>query len=480
MFRHTYHLTPPSGWMNDPNGFCFFNGKYHLFYQHNPFAPKWGKMYWGHATSDDLVVWEHHEIALKPDTFWENFLGCFSGSAVEFKNELNLLYTGFSLRGQFQLRAFSKDGYHYAKNKLPVIGPRDLPPGGGSLHFRDPKVFIKGNDFYCLLGGRFKDRKLKQKGSQISLYSSTDLNSWKFIGILLRDDVTEDGIFECPDYACIDGKDVLFASPMFYKNNNLHDFENLHPVVYIPGSLDHKKGIFLPDFSGNEKYFELDGGTDFYASQSMTSPDGRIILTAWMQMWKRTMPTAVEGWAGAMIFPRELTYENGSLLQNPVREIEKYRRNPVLIKNHTFEKSISFEGVKGSICDIEIKIDLLNSSVFGIKFFQGALDNLICASLQYDRNTNELTFDRSNTVVKIQSLHKKETQNSIRTTELFLNNNTLHLRILLDRSSIEIFAQNGLKTITSLVYNNDMDDGIEFFCDKSSRVIELYKYDIIV
>ena len=100
MYRHEYHLTPPSGWMNDPNGFCHFGGRYHLFYQHYPKAPRWGRMRWGHAVSDDLVRWERLPIALKPDGFWDCALGCFSGSAVVQDDGMRLFYTGVSPLGQ--------------------------------------------------------------------------------------------------------------------------------------------------------------------------------------------------------------------------------------------------------------------------------------------------------------------------------------------------------------------------------------------
>lgn len=118
-----YHFEPPRGWMNDPNGLIFYQGRYHAFYQHNPYAPKWDVMHWGHAVSEDLLHWEHLPMALVPDQPYEDDLGCFSGSAVEKDGRLYLFYTAVSHRfGQAQCVAWSDDGVHFTKYEgNPVI-----------------------------------------------------------------------------------------------------------------------------------------------------------------------------------------------------------------------------------------------------------------------------------------------------------------------------------------------------------------------
>ena len=121
--RLKYHFEPRTGWMNDPNGLIFYNGKYHAFFQHNPYKPVWGPMHWGHAVSDDLIHWEELEIALRPDMEYENTGGCFSGSAVEKDGVLYLFYTSVSEKlGQTQSVAISRDGVHFEKYEgNPVI-----------------------------------------------------------------------------------------------------------------------------------------------------------------------------------------------------------------------------------------------------------------------------------------------------------------------------------------------------------------------
>ena len=129
--RFAYHFEPTVGWMNDPNGLGYFGGQYHAFFQHNPYAPKWDTMHWGHATSTDLIHWNETDIALYPDREYEDKGGCFSGSAIEREGRLHLFYTSVSEDlGQTQSLAISKDGLHFEKYEgNPVIGgyPEDYP-----------------------------------------------------------------------------------------------------------------------------------------------------------------------------------------------------------------------------------------------------------------------------------------------------------------------------------------------------------------
>ncbi len=477
MYRHEYHLTPPSGWMNDPNGFCRFGGRYHLFYQHNPRAPRWGRMHWGHAVSDDLIRWERLPVAIGPDSFWDGALGCFSGSAVERGGELCLLYTGVSVLGQYQMLARSRDGVAFAKERRPVIGRRSLPPGGTGRAFRDPKVFERGGAYYCVVGGDWNARRVR--GTQVSLYRSDDLERWRYVGPLLRGVLPGGGVFECPDYARPSGKDVLFASPMRLPGNDDDEFENLHSTVYIPGALDAERGGFEPD-DGPGRYRELDGGADFYASQTLTEPDGRVVLVAWMQMWKRTMPTAAEGWAGAMTVPRELSYEGGRLVQRPVRELERYRTDTVETGSFIVDGTASVPGLRGNVCDIELTADLMGASEFGLRLFlaPGEGAGRPCATLRYDRRNASLILDRSRAAVRIASLDGAEAGCDVRTTRLELPGGLLRLRLLLDRSSLEAFADGGAVAMTSLVYAPDDHTGVELFSDAPVRVVELRRHAI--
>jgi beta-fructofuranosidase len=157
-FRLNYHLMAEYGWMNDPNGFIEYEGQYHLFYQHYPYASKWGPMHWGHAVSRDLIRWEYLPVALAPDEAYDSG-GCFSGSAIEKDGKLYLMYTGHVVIVpevdyiQTQAIAVSEDGVHFTKSPHnPVIGIEQIPEQSSKKDFRDPKVFERGGRYYVVLG----------------------------------------------------------------------------------------------------------------------------------------------------------------------------------------------------------------------------------------------------------------------------------------------------------------------------------------
>ena len=156
MKRQRLHLKAPDNWINDPNGFIYYKGYYHLFYQYFPYGPRWGTMHWGHAVSRDLVTWEHRGIALCP-TVWEDRNGCFSGSAIEEEGKLYLVYTGVRyevvnpedphtcLDEQFesaQLMIASEDGFHFDNEKGKEV---IIPPVTDKKH-RRPDAYERPED----------------------------------------------------------------------------------------------------------------------------------------------------------------------------------------------------------------------------------------------------------------------------------------------------------------------------------------------
>ena len=165
------HLKSPSNWINDPNGFIYYKGKYHLFYQHFPYAPVWGRMHWGHAVSDDLVTWEHKGIALYP-TKKNDRSGCFSGSAVEHDGKMHIFYTGINYREEdpenincalnygfiaSQMKIVSQDGYTFDNfnAKTTIINPLRDSTSGSESDTRDPKVWRGSDAWYMIVGSTY-------------------------------------------------------------------------------------------------------------------------------------------------------------------------------------------------------------------------------------------------------------------------------------------------------------------------------------
>ncbi|MDF2614970.1 MAG: hypothetical protein K0S71_2756 [Clostridia bacterium] len=463
--KPAYHFTGEIGWINDPNGFSCYKGEYHLFYQYHPYDNKWGPMHWGHAVTRDFIKWEHREIVLAPDQFYDHE-GCFSGTGLQAENMHVLMYTGNSyekpdsvgLSRQVQCLAVG-NGYTYIKlESNPVIGTHQIPHGCSLADFRDPKIWKKGNIYYAAVGSRHNDGS-----GQIILYQSDNLLEWKYVGTMLKSDNKIGRMWECPDVFELNEKDILLISPQEMKKEE-HRFHNEYGTIYMIGKLDYFRGEYICS-----SYDEIDYGLDFYAPQTLETPDGRRIMIAWMQLWERNIPSSHLGWAGAMTLPRELKLKADRLIQVPVKEIEKYRQNEVRYRNVKVQGISKFLGIKGRQIELQIDIDVKESKRFEIKLMKGkdAYTEVI-----YDTSLQILTFDRSNSKSGIDGLNR-------RTMPVNLYDNKVKLRIFIDRYSIEIFANEGEGTMSSTVYSNIEDDDIEMMSDQLI-LVDIVKWDLII
>lgn len=459
-FRHTYHAMPPVGWMNDPNGFCYAFGRYHVFFQFHPYDSVWGPMHWGHYASDDLIRWEWQGTALAPDTAYDAD-GCFSGSAIVKDGALYLMYTAVAGGKQTQALARSFDGVHFEKLGQVIAAP---PDDCSAADFRDPYLFEREGTFYCLVGSKHCDGD-----GTVLLYRSEDLFGWDFVGKTWKDGRTKNGIYECPAFAALDGTDALFLSPQFMECDGIQH-ENIFSNLYMLGSLDLRSGIFL-----KESEAEIDGGSDFYAAQTLGLSDGRTVMTAWMQMWDRGFPTAAHGWAGALILPRELTVKNGKLYQAPVREIEKYRTNSYRYAEAIIDGELRLNGIEGDKIELSFELEPKTCARAGVKLYCG---DGCETKISYDVAEKIAYIDRSRmgTFIKAASGEKDAV---LRRTHIGMKNGRLHFRIFLDVSSCEVFLGGGEKTLTGNVYSPGK--GIVFFSEGgTAHLFNVEKYDIAV
>lgn len=306
------HLKAPDNWVNDPNGFIYYKGYYHLFYQYFPYGPRWGTMHWGHAVSRDLVNWEHKGLALYPSRR-EDQNGCFSGSAVEYQGKLYLAYTGVRyeavnpedphtcLEDQFesaQLMISSEDGFHFdnENGKKVIIPPITDPAIGDRTHTRDPKVWKSGDHWYLVLGST-----VGEKYGEVLFYRSDDLHTWTYVDKAFKG--PEYGwMWECPDYFETKGGKVLILSAMgFLKNGEKEKNQSICFHVEFDQSSCR---IEIPD-----TYQFLDCGLDLYAPQTTLDAEGRRILSAWVRMPKVTD----EGWIGMFCTPRVVEVRDGHI-----------------------------------------------------------------------------------------------------------------------------------------------------------------------
>lgn len=463
-YRHTYHLMPPVGWMNDPNGFNFAFEKYHFFYQFHPYSSAWGPMHWGHYTSSDFIKWELQPTAIAPDSDYDKD-GCFSGTSIVKDGKLYLMYTSVYAGKQTQALARSVDGVRFVKSGE-VINSEQLPADFSRADFRDPKVFCHDGVYYAIMGSKASDGD-----GQLILYRSEDLYRWQYVGVVRKDSKTLRGIYECPDLTEIDGVDVLLSSPQGYATQDWR-YENVHSAIYVTGKLDTATGRFEIVYED-----EIDQGFDFYAPQTLKAADGRTIMTAWMQMWNRSMPTAQDGWAGAAILPRELSLKDGKLYQSPVREIENYRKNAVAVGETPIGEETTVKGVFGTKVELDFTLDLGTAQEVGINLFQGERNK---TQIYYSREKDRVIFDRSAMGTFI-THDSKEKDASVRSVQVSVKENRLTMRIFLDVSSCEVFLNGGERVMTGNVYSGIGDTGISFFArGGNAKIVRLNKYDVVV
>jgi beta-fructofuranosidase len=312
--RPQYHLLPTHNWMNDPNGPIFFRGRYHMFHQYNPQAAVWGNMNWAHATSPDMIHWQHEPIAISPTPGGPDQDGVFSGSAVLDNGKPTVLYTavappssdseatlrdGVHTWRETQCLAVAQDDNLHTWKKLsePVI---PAPPAGMAVTgFRDPCLWREGKDWMLILGSG-----VRHKGGAILLYTSLDLRHWTYLHPLVEgrpptdamaiNPVDAGDMWECPDFFPLANKHVLLISTM--------------------GKVRWKVGTYASRRFTPEKEGVVDWGA-YYAAKTMLDADGNRILWGWITETRPDSELIAAGWAGAMSLPRVLSVSSRNELQ---------------------------------------------------------------------------------------------------------------------------------------------------------------------
>lgn len=433
---HKIHIKAQNNWINDPNGFIYYKGKYHMFYQCFPYGPRWGRMHWGHAVSEDLVNWEDLGIALFPSK-WDDRNGCFSGSAIEHNGKMYLFYTGvryleedpedvnLCLDEQFvsaQMRMISEDGLHFnnIQNKKTVIPVIKDTLDGDPRHTRDPKVWREEDAWYMILGSTEDDKQGK-----VLFYRSEDLENWTYVNAASMD--KEFGwMWECPDYFEVNGSKVLQFSPMGIMKDGKRE-EN--QAVSMLVEFDRKNcSMKLP-----EEYQMFDYGLDLYAPQSTVDEAGRRVVIAWARMPK----TVDESWNGMFCVPRVVEVKNNHIY---------YRVHPNIQK--TYQKKIQ-----------EVSEAIENR--YRLVFEMNDGDVVDIGGYRIHRKGKRICTDRS-------SLYKEfpDFRTEFQTPEL---QEGYHVEVYVDPHLIEVFVNNGECVITNTVY------GLEKQIQKDAKMqVEIY------
>lgn len=302
--RPRYHFVPPANWLNDPNGLIYWQGEYHIFYQHNPYAASWGRIHWGHAVSTDLLHWRDLPIALTPTPGTYDADGCWSGCAVDNDGVPTLIYTGRRGEAESICLATSRDGLvtWEKDSQNPVI--TDPPPSLETVGFRDPFVWREDAGWRMVIGTGIAGR-----GGAVLLYRSADLHSWEYLGpLFIGDAIKPDKMWECPNLFPLGDKHLLIVTICGGTG-----------VRYFVGQYDGR--YFLPERQGL-----VDGGEHFFAPLTFQGPRGRRLLFGWLQEGRSVAEQLAAGWAGLLTLPRELSLTpEAGLASRPVTELAQLR-----------------------------------------------------------------------------------------------------------------------------------------------------------
>ena len=437
-WRPRLHLTPERGWINDPNGLCQLGGTYHFYYQFGSGWPQDETKWWGHATSTDLLTWDHREPAIAP-TIPEDRDGIWSGCSVATGGEDGLgqraYYTGHVVpEGAVPHSAWSQESYQVMVEgvgdgelggKRVLLGPSDYPPEV-CAHVRDPKVWREADGtWWMLLGTRLVRDETKEKDvGAVMLWRSPDGETWAFDHFVTPTERLG-YMWECPNLVRLEGADYLAVCPQGMPHEELR-WQNLWEAGYfaLPGRVQDTREVDASAF------VEWDHGFDFYAPQAFVDETGRTILVGWMGTFDSAYSSAPEGlaWCHCLTLPRELAVgEGGRLLQRPVRELDGRRTKAAeLLPGRPLE-------LDGMVADIVLE-DVRGTG--SLTLGDGERSDLL--ALSFDGSRLSLAFAGDAPDVALGRTHRTIACDGLR-----------DLRVVVDGSTVEAYANNGAEVFST-------------------------------
>jgi len=469
-YRPQIHFTPEKNWVNDPNGMVYYKGKYHLFFQHSPNSSVWSDISWGHATSNDLVHWERKPIAIYPDS-----LGLiFSGSAVVDKynssglgkngiTPLVAMYTSHDMKKEkagvidveSQSIAYSLDeGETWIKYQSnPVL------KNPGIRDFRDPKIIWHEQTKNWVVSIAAHD--------QISFYASSDLKNWEKLSDFGKTVGSHDGVWECPDLFPIEYEGKTFWVLIV----------NINPGGPNGGSATQ---YFVGDFNGKEFKCDfkqtkwMDYCPDEYAGVTWSNTGKRKIFIGWMSNWQYANIVPTEKFRNAFTIPRELGLKKINdeyyVTSTPVSELKKMEKKSIVINNLIINGSSDLTDKIGNMeVPSKFNVVLSNKNDFSIELANTLNEKVV---IGYSKDKNQFFLDRRNAGKN--DFHKNFA--SINYAPRLSSSNEISLSIYLDLASIEVFADNGLSVLTSVLFPNEKFSIINF---TSSEKLMLKKFTYI-
>lgn len=440
--RLNFHLMPPVGWLNDPNGLSYHNGEYHVFFQYSPECATGGLKQWGHYKSKDLLNWDYMGTPLLSDQPFDCH-GAYSGCGFSEEGTFYLFYTGnvkhpgdydyiHNGRGSNTILAELNETNQVMK-KTCVLSNEQYPKEY-TCHIRDPKVWKQGKQYYMVLGARDK----KDQGN-VLVYQSNNKYDWKLVNIIASDEPFG-YMWECPDVLFLGEHTLLSVSPQGVEADGIQ-YENRYQSGYYFVEGDVTEDCHVVGFQ------EWDRGFDFYAPQTFVDEKGRCILIGWMGMPdcepEYTNPTIHKGWQHALTIPRVITTKGKNVLQQPVEELKQLRTNEQTIQNgEATTNKESYELYVDSIQSHDCTITISDAVVF--------------------------QYNQSEQLASLRFLNNMGAGRTKRSVKLEYCNN---IRVFVDRSSIEVFMNDGEEVFSTRFYPVDGVSKAVIHCESSNNTV---------
>lgn len=466
-FRPGFHFTPPTAWMNDPNGLVFHRGEYHLFYQYYPDGNTWGPMHWGHAVSKDMVTWEHLPIALYPDD--DGYI--FSGSAVEdWRNSsgfgkdgeppLVAIYTIHDMAGEKAGKTdYESQGLAYSTDKgrsWTKYAGNPVLPNQGIKDFRDPKVIWDEARSQWVMTLAAQDR--------IQFYASKDLKAWTYLSEWGEKAANHGGVWECPDLFPLTVAETGETTWVLIVSINPGGANGGSGTFYFPGQWDGTN--FTPEedahFSVTDTVKWIDYGRDNYAGVTFSDlPDGRRVLLGWMSNWQYANEVPTETWRSAMTIPRDLSLHatdfGTRLHQAPVEELQKLREKAQVLDLKRIPDGVTVIDLKplsinGQI-ELELDIDLVDSDAEELYLTFSDESGEHFYRTGYSRKVGvDNAFFSDRRATGDTSFKEEFAPDRLTVAPRWSNNHNLRIHAILDRTSAEIFFDEGDPVLTDIFF----------------------------
>ena len=445
-YRPVYHHTPLYGWMNDPNGMFYKDGKWHLYYQYNPYGSKWQNMTWAHSVSGDLINWEHLPIAIRPNALGSVFSGSCAldvGNSAGFgKDAVLAMYTSAGTSQMQSLATSDDDGVSFR-----------IYPGNPVITLeseaRDPNMFWNpdSGEWTLVLAHALEKEML--------FFTSPDMKKWTLTGSFGKGMGAQDGVWECPDLfeLPVDGTDL--KKWVLICNINPGGPFGGSGIQYFIGNFDGKTFVADTNASGNVPTRWLDYGKDNYALVSWSNaPDNRRTAIGWMSNWQYAADVPTSQFRSANTLPREIGLFKDSkgeiyAYSAPAPELEKLRGKlygkTVRTTVGTKHKTYALPAENNGICEILVDIDAARSSSVLLTLSNKNGERV---EMRYNTADHTVSFDRTKSGITDFS----ENFPAMTVAPTYESNGKISLRIFIDRSSMEMFGNEGKFVMTNLVF----------------------------